>query len=237
MIDAKYSYLIFASAFILPWFFIFVRRKDLRQEMLLASIIGVLIAPPFQYFWYTVDWWQPITITGTRVGIEDLILGFTNVGIAAAFYEMTFHKSVKRIDRSVISGKFLFRLIKMLIISIGVMIIATNFLGIHSFYGNIIGLATGSIYMLVKRRDLLHESVWTAILMTALTFPAYWLALVTNPSWVEQAWLPHIFTEVKLIYVPIGDIIWYAASGFFTGGLFEYLTGQKLVSKRRHNIA
>lgn len=96
MIPYKYTYFVGTIIFFIPWLILYLWRKDIRKQMLQLSIwvaIGSLITA---YFWWTIDWWRPETITGTRIGLEDLLLGFSNGGIAAVIYEEVFRKRLYR---------------------------------------------------------------------------------------------------------------------------------------------
>src|SRR3989344_9364457 len=93
-VSPEFVYLVALTPFCLLWIFIFLKRKDLRKEMLVMSTMIGLMSAATSYYWWTVDWWQPLTITGTRVGIEDFILGFASGGIMVTIYETVFRRSV-----------------------------------------------------------------------------------------------------------------------------------------------
>ena len=59
----------------------------------MSVIFGVI--GPFVEVVYTLDWWAPLTITGTVVGIEDVLFGFVCGGIATVVYEEIFKKRIK----------------------------------------------------------------------------------------------------------------------------------------------
>lgn len=53
------------------------------------------------YYWWTKDWWLPHNITGTKVGIEDFIMGFTAGGIMTVAYEVIFLKRYIKSKREI----------------------------------------------------------------------------------------------------------------------------------------
>jgi len=61
----SYTYFIGTLLFMIPWVFIFATRKDLRREMIAISILGGVVSVITGYWWWTIDWWRPQTITGT----------------------------------------------------------------------------------------------------------------------------------------------------------------------------
>ena len=83
MIPLKYTYLIGAVISFVPWLILYMHRKDLRGEMVTMSVLVAAMGLISNYFWWTEDWWRPLTITATRIGIEDIVLGFSTGGIAA----------------------------------------------------------------------------------------------------------------------------------------------------------
>ena len=71
-----FVYLLSLLPILLLWSVIFRIRPDERNEMLVVGIFLGVVSVVSSYIWWTNDWWRPETITGTRVGIEDFILGF-----------------------------------------------------------------------------------------------------------------------------------------------------------------
>jgi hypothetical protein len=65
----KFFYLSFTAIYFIIWLSLFCFRKDVRKEMVYLGLIfgmaGVLSELTF-----IVDWWQPQTITSTRIGVK-----------------------------------------------------------------------------------------------------------------------------------------------------------------------
>ncbi len=94
MIGYQYTYIIGNLILLAIWAFFFIRRKDTRKEMLTISLIFGFVGPLAEAI-YIKDWWQPLTITGTRIGIEDFLFGFLIGGIISIIYEHLFQKRIK----------------------------------------------------------------------------------------------------------------------------------------------
>ncbi len=88
-----YAYFIWAAIFGIIWISLYFWRKDVRKEMLIVSIfmgfIGILTE-----IIHIQDWWQPLTITRSTIGIEDFLIGFFIGGIAAIIYEEIYQKKI-----------------------------------------------------------------------------------------------------------------------------------------------
>lgn len=79
MVNYQYSYLIGSLIFLLIWLLMYLWRKNIRKEIWIFSLIFGVLAFPANYI-YLQDWWHPLTITRTILGIEDFILGFATGG-------------------------------------------------------------------------------------------------------------------------------------------------------------
>jgi len=94
IISYQYTYLFWTAIFLIIWGTFFIKRKDLRKEMLVISFLfglGGLISE----LTHIQDWWQPLTITNTSIGIEDFLIGFAIGGIASVIYNFIFNKKIK----------------------------------------------------------------------------------------------------------------------------------------------
>ena len=93
--DYTFSYMIANTALVLVWVSFYFARVDLRREMLTMSgifgVMGLFVQPIYLH-----DWWRPLTMMGTSVGIEDFIFGATVGGIAAVAYEVMYRKQFRR---------------------------------------------------------------------------------------------------------------------------------------------
>ena len=77
--------------FLFFWFILFF-YNDKKKRMLNISIIFGFVGIIMESF-YIIDWWHPLTIFGTKVGVEDFIFGFTLAGISSAAYYVILKKS------------------------------------------------------------------------------------------------------------------------------------------------
>lgn len=90
----KYSYFIANLPLTIIWLTLFLKRKDFRFEILSFSFLFGFVGLLVQNI-YIKDWWHPLTITNTRVGIEDFMFGFLIAGMASVVYEAIFRKKIK----------------------------------------------------------------------------------------------------------------------------------------------
>ena len=223
-IPDQYLYLFATLLFLVFWLILYHHRKDLRKEMLFMSLCIALAGLFAEYFWWTTDWWRPMTITGTRIGIEDFLLGFTNGGIAAVIFEEVFKERFykrKNLERHW-SAIFL--------VILNFVIMAGSFWYLHftSFWATTFGLfITGSL-IIFFRHDLWIDAVMSGVLVAILFLPFYWILILLSPDIIEKTWLFDHLTGSRITGVPIEDIVFYFLVGFAVGPFYAYWQGERL---------
>jgi hypothetical protein len=60
MVNYQYTYLLIGFVFFVIWLFLFLWKKEIRKEILIISAIFGF-AGPLADFFYTQDWWSPLT--------------------------------------------------------------------------------------------------------------------------------------------------------------------------------
>ena len=221
-IPLNFVYLIATLPFVVIWGCMFFIRKDLRQEMLVMSFIIGTASVLTSYHWWTSDWWRPLTITGTRVGFEDFIIGFTSGGIMSSAYEFFFKKAlyqkVKTFNHlGLITLMGLVFLTELLIKSFNV----------TTFYASSIAMMVVGIVMMTLRKDLLQNAFISALLMTGISVLFYATILCISPEWIQKTYLPTL-SGITIIGVPAEEFVFWFLAGFLFGPFYEYWKGAKL---------
>lgn len=220
-----YSYFLANTALLLVWFLLFLFRKDVRKEMLVISILfgfaGVLV----QYA-YTTDWWRPLTITGTRIGIEDFMFGFWVGGVSAVIYEEVFKKKIyKRKPRK----ESVFMLAVPMTLILTLLFFGSFFvLGLNSFYSSIIAGVPGILFIWVKRKDLIFDSLMSGVLLCLVGLPWFWIPQLVTPGWVQHHWFLENLSGILILGAPLEDAIWRFLVGAYIGPLYEFWQGGRL---------
>jgi len=216
----RFAYLFFTSLFIIPWAVLFLWRRDTRREMLWAGLAVLILGLLAEKMWYTRDWVNPITVTGTLVGIEDAIMGFTTGGIAAVIYKEIFRRNeycsknqslkshqiaIAGIIFGLIIADFLFR-----------------FLGLFSFFANLVGFGIIAIIFLVSRPDLIKESSVGGLLLVIASLPIYWASFYIFPLWRESYWRADEISGLLFLGIPYEDLVWWFFAGINIAMAHDY---------------
>ncbi|MFA6300902.1 MAG: lycopene cyclase domain-containing protein [Candidatus Paceibacterota bacterium] len=222
-ITDQYVYLIALTPFCLIWVLIFLKRKDLRQEMLLMSIMIGIVSLLTSYYWWTIDWWRPINITGTKIGIEDFIMGFTSGGIMATIYEIVFKRGFyrRKLHHHLGGGLMILFLLAQ----------TTMFLfwgvGLTSFWSGMVAMLLVAVVMLFMRKDLIMNALISGILMDAISVLFYLVIIIISPQWLNQTYLSGL-GGARLVGVPIEEFVFWFMSGLVFGPFYEYWQGERL---------
>lgn len=223
IIPDKFVYLVALIIPCLIWSFLFVRRKDLRKEIIFISCLIGILSVITSYSWWTVDWWRPLTITNTVVGIEDFIMGFTTGGIMSVIYNFIFRNKYKRgVVRCNSKEAYL-----LLILMGGLTAFLINVIGMTSFWSSTISMSLFIILILFFRKDLLLDSLFSGILMMLISFSFYLVIILISDTWVNNTYL-YGLSGSRFLTIPIEEFIFWFLTGMWVGPFYEYCYGKKL---------
>jgi len=228
----QYSYIIGDLALFIVWIILFYFRKDLRREMLAISIIFG-IGGLFSEIVYMYDWWHPLTITNTPIGIEDFIFGFTIGGISSSIYEFVFNKriKIKKTNRKGNKERNI-RLIKSILLVTLLFVFSFFIIKLHSFYASLIALGLPLLLIWIKRKDLIRESITSGLLLSVIGLIFFIIPETINPGWVNAHWYIQNLSGIKILNAPIEDLIWGIFAGAYIGPLYEYWQEGKLIKAK-----
>ncbi len=198
--------------------------------MLMLGLAGMFVGPFANHFLFLQDWWHPLYIMGTRGGIEDMLLGFTNMGIVAVVYEELFNRKYTRVitSKKLHFNNALFKFSMWGFVTVTPVLLLFFVFKIHSFWSNTLGLLLGGIFVLINRPDLLKDSLWSSVLMPLVSLPAFIIPEILSPGWIVKYWMMQNLSKITFLYAPIEDLIWYSLVGFCFGSLFEYVFSFKI---------
>jgi len=217
-----YGYLIGCFVLLIVWLLFFLWRKENRKIMLWVSlIVGVcgLIADPVYY----LDWWHPLTITGTVPGIESFLFGFAVGGIASVAYEDLYSSKIKikKVGKKGVIRENV-NLIALLLFAIAIFIFCYFTLRMGSFKASFPAMLIPIFIIWIKRRDLIFDSIAEGFLLSVISFVFYIVPEFLFPGWIQSSWSFENISGITLLKVPIEDVVWYFISGMLVGPLYEY---------------
>ncbi|RJQ36043.1 hypothetical protein C4559_05575 [Candidatus Microgenomates bacterium] len=225
MLSYQYTYLLAnIFIFILFWLPLFFFRKDLRHKMLLLSIL-IGFFGPLSELWYLQDYWKPLTITNTSIGIEDYFFGFLIGGIGTVFYEEIFGKRFSNRHKRKHNWALIFVFISGL--SFLIFNLLFFFLKINSIYASVITFIILALTMILFRKDLWLDAVMSGVLCSFILLICYLLLLTIYPEMFIKMWHLKNLSGLFINKIPIEEILWAFGWGMIAGPMYEFYAGIK----------
>lgn len=221
------------------WAFLFIKRKDLRREMLTMSfLIAAWLGISGYLFFneYIIDYWNPQYLGFLHAGslfwrfgllakgIEDILFIFFFSGISAVIYEEILGKKQLRKGRKS-SLKLLLLFPAIMFISYAVVTL-TGILNI--IYGDFIGYSICAAIVWYFRKDLIRHSLISGLSMGTFFFLFYFLIYVRiYPGIFHAWWILNKTSGIFLLGIPLEEILWAFFIGLWVGPTYELLIGLK----------
>lgn len=230
MVSYQYTYLIGVMIVLTLWLILFLYRKDTRKEMLIISLFFGVASSLVEMI-HVLDWWRPLTITNTTVGIEDFLFGFGIGGIASVIYEHIFNKrvkikKVKEIKEQKRNINFLFLLALLFILFFGGFFI----FNLNSFEAMLVSFIIPILIIYIKRKDLIKDSLVSGILVLMASIIGYHILNLITPGFFDEFWLFQNIGRVIVLGIPLEEHIFYFLAGALLGPLYEYWKEGKLIN-------
>jgi hypothetical protein len=189
------------------------------EVSLLVGILSVLTS----YIWWTQDWWIPKTITNTRIGFEDFLIGFFAGGVMSSGYEIVLKLRDSTDAKFSAIGK-IHAYITLFLLSI---ICSTLYwgLGLPSAFACFVSLLVAAVYIVAVRPDLWKVSIGSGLVMIFAAVPFYVSLVIFFPTWIEVTYPFEVLTGVRMYNVPIEEFIFWFLSGLVFGPFYEVLRG------------
>lgn len=222
----KYVYIAGSLIFFLFWTFIFLKRKDLRKEIVWASLVGL----PFGIIeiFFVPYYWYPESLFGLMrqygFGLEGFLYAFSISGIAAVVYEFLEKKKTVKIrrDKKIHIAPFL--LFLSVFLSLEFLFPEKPMLNLTA------GFICGVILTAWLRRDLLKQILLSGLIFGIFYFINFVFINAMGGDLVSQFYSPQILGNLKVLGVPLEEIIGSFAGGAFWSTLYEYTKAYRIKS-------
>lgn len=210
----------------LVWIVVFVRNRDLRQEMGILSICAFFLAPVI----VTVKGGNPDAIALRFSGIHfvDLLFAFSIAGLAGTFYHALFGKHYHRLPKlrykkandGTLVQIWLIRLFVATLLFLWGIVFSVFAFDLTPAAGALGTAVIMAVYIIIHRHDLLVDALLSALLMGVITYMTAAVALFGTTD---------DFTSVLIGgtgyvgHVPVDILTWSVAFGLALGPLYEYI--------------
>ncbi len=220
-----YVWLIWSSAFMLPWSLLYSVKPAFRKEMLQVSLLTSLLGLSEPIF--VPAYWNPPSLfdLAQRTGfdIESLIFCFAIGGIGAVAYNAIANRELDEVSCNARHrGHHRWHRLAISVPFIAFPIL--YFLPWNPIYPGISAMAIGGIANVLCCPDLLRNTLIGGMLFLSL-YAAFMLLLVfLAPGYIEAVWNLPALSGVMIGGIPLEELGFGFSFGLYWSGIYEHLT-------------
>jgi len=223
-------WLISSLILFLAWLVIFLLNKNLRKEMLWASLITLPLGLTEPLF--VPEYWAPPSLFNlaakTGFDIESFIFAFAIGGIAAVLYELFFKTKHKKMSKHEMRGKrHKFHLLALFSPAI-IFLLLYLFTNLNPIYSAIIAIFAGAIATILCRPDLKNKIFAGGFLFFGIYFLFFLFLNLIFPGWVEQTWNLSEISGILILGIPIEELLFAFAVGMIWSGVYEHVKWRRI---------
>jgi len=221
----RYTWLLWAAAFLLPWALLFITRPALRRPMLWASMLTApfgLTEPLF-----VPAYWNPPSLLDlaqrTGFDVESLIFCFALGGLGVVGYRALAQVPLRRLDHQARASPrhrwHLLALTSPIFVFVGLLALDWN-----PIYPAILALATGAAATVLCRPDLWRNTLFGGGVFLAL-YVVFLLGLKWLwPGYVAAVWNLNALIAWRPVGLPLEEFLFGFAFGMYWSSVYEHLT-------------
>ncbi|MFH1611222.1 MAG: hypothetical protein ABIA83_01325 [Patescibacteria group bacterium] len=214
----------------LTWILIFVANNKLRREIIIISLLAIFLLPVWTVTQAGTG--QEMQNLFSSLAILDFLFLFSVSGISATIFHIFFGKHYhnlpklkKQKNKQVISQFWILRIFITFLTFVWIAIFFSMLLGLSVTYSLLISAIIITVYVTCHRKDLLADSIWSALLTALIVYIASFLGSVfthTTPV------IPFIQTNEFFYGASVNLLCWAFTLGLVLGPLYEYIRHKKL---------
>lgn len=229
VIPAPYVWLVWSSAFLLPWAVLYWRSPSHRRAMLWASWFTTpfgLTEPLF-----VPSYWNPPSLFGlaqrTGFDMESLIFCFGIGGVGAVAVNTLTGRITVPVDQAERHHPR-HRLHRWVLLAPFVTFALLLPFGWNPIYSGVIAMVTGAFASAWCRPDLGRH-----MLLGALVFLLYYMVFLTGmevtapPGYIERVWNLDALSGIVLGFMPLEELLFATAFGGYWAGVYEHFTWRR----------
>ena len=227
-----YVWLVWSSAFLLPWVLLYALFPKHRVAMLWASGLMALFGLTEPIF--VPDYWNPPSLfeLAQRTGfdVESVIFSFAIGGIGAVLYNILARKRLTGIDPHDRHGRRHRWHRWALTVPFASFPILYS-LPWNPIYAGITAMLLGAIAAVSCRPDLKTNTLLGGVLFLAL-YTIFLLGLKWSaPGYIDAVWNLKALSGIMIFGLPIEELLFGFSFGLMWTGVYEHFTWKRSVGK------
>jgi len=235
----QYAWFIWSLIILGIWLVIFLMRKGVRKEMLVASLWTTPLGLTEPLF--VPEYWNPPSLFNlaqkTGFDIESLIFSFAIGGIGSVLYNIITKAQLQPLsDTEKSHRRHRFHRYTILV-PVVVFFSLAFFTNLNHIYCGVAGMFAGAVTALWCRPDLKNK-IWIGGILFSLLYFFYFTSLrLAYPTYVDLVWNMEAITGVLILGIPIEEYLFAFTFGMFWSSLYEHTHWYKLIKTSKNNTA
>ena len=224
----QYVWLSSSLALLFVWGIVYysLGNNGSRREMFIVSFWTSLLGITEPIF--VPEYWNPPSLFNlaqrTGFDIESIIFAFSVGGLAAVIYETIF-----KVGHSPVSFKERLKSIHklhyfFLSLSPATFLLLWLFTNINPIYSMSAALLVGSLGAMVCRKDLKKKILVGGLMFLTLYFIFFFFFNLIFTDYIDQVWNFKEISGIRVLGVPIEELLFALTLGMFWSSLYEHLT-------------
>lgn len=221
----QYVWLLWSSAFLVPWALLYFLWPALRGHMLRVSAATSLLGVTEPIF--VPEYWNPPSLfdLAQRTGfdIESFVFCLAIGGIAAVLYSALARRqpaAVAAAERS--SARHRLHALALMTPYLAFPLLYA--LSWNPIYPGIVALAIGAASTVACRPELGRKTLLGGLLFLALYAAFMVLLVVFTPGYIERVWNLGDLSGVLIAGIPLEELAFGFAFGMYWSGLYEHFS-------------
>ncbi|HZC24796.1 MAG TPA: lycopene cyclase domain-containing protein [Candidatus Binatia bacterium] len=226
-----YVWLLWSSAFLVPWLLLFLAFDQHRRQMWWTSLLMAPLGLTEPLF--VPAYWNPPSLfewaQRTGFDIESVIFSFAIGGIGAVLYNIITRKRLEPL-RPVELHYSRDRWHRWALATPFALFPFLYFLPWNVIYAAIAAMIAGAIAVALCRPDLKSNTLAGGVLFLAV-YTIFLLGLKWSaPGYIEQVWNLKALSGVVIVGLPLEELLFGFAFGLVWSGMFEHFTSKRSVA-------
>ena len=226
--DYAYVWLLWSSAFLVPWIALYLAARGFRRHMLRVSFATSLLGLTEPIF--VPEYWNPPSLfeLAQRTGfdIESLIFCFAIGGMGAFGYNALARRELQPMPEAE-RHQLRHRFHRLSLAAPFVVFPPLYLLPWNPIYPGIAALAVGGAANVLCRPDLARNTLLGGVLFAGLYALFMVLLIVWAPGYVEQVWNLSALSGIRLGAIPLEELAFGFAFGVYWAGIYEHFTWKR----------
>ena len=228
-----YVWLLWSSAFLVPWAVLYALRPAFRRQMLRVSLGTSLLGLTEPIF--VPEYWNPPSLfdLAQRTGfdLESLVFCFAIGGLGAFGYNALAGRTLEPMPQHErLASRHRFH--RLALTAPFVAFPPLYLLPWNPIYAGIAALAIGGVANALCRPDLARKTLLGGTLFAGLYAVFMLLLIVSAPGYVEQVWNLSALSGWSVGAIPLEELAFGFGFGMYWTGIYEHLAWHRGAGER-----